>query len=153
MNDLPSPGASGLSWASSPARRRIMLGNRRRDTAPELRVRRLLHTLGMRFRVDYAPERGLRCRADIVFTKAKVAVFIDGCFWHGCPEHYRPPATNPEYWHPKIELNRARDARNNQALAEAGWTVVRYWEHEDPAVLSMDIRRTYLDNLRRTGKR
>lgn len=144
---MPSEGAVGIGWASSPARRRIMLGNRRRDTAPELRVRRLLHGLGMRFRVDYPPVKGLRCRADIVFTRAKVAVFIDGCFWHGCPEHYQPPETNPEYWLPKIELNRSRDVRNSEALAAAGWTVVRCWEHEDPHALSRDIRRIYDDSL------
>jgi len=150
-DDTPSQGTADVGWATSPARRRIMLGNRRRDTKPELRVRKRLHGLGMRFRVDYPPVQGLRCRADIVFTRAKVAIFIDGCFWHGCPKHYRPPRTNSEYWLPKIELNRLRDARNGRALEAAGWTVLRYWEHEDPDALSQSIRRIYVERLAAQG--
>src|SRR4051812_29431285 len=77
----------GESWASSPERRRIMQGNTRRDTKPELRLRRELHGAGLRYRVDYPPLPGLRRRADVVFTRQRVAVFLDGCYWHGCPEH------------------------------------------------------------------
>lgn len=108
-----------------------MQANRRRDTAPELAVRRLLHARGHRYRVDFAPLAGLRRRADIVFTKARVSVFIDGCFWHGCPEHGRSGfAHNADYWPQKIAGNIARDADTNSRLAAEGWTVLRFWEHE-----------------------
>ena len=108
-----------------------MQANRRRDTAPELAVRRLLHARGHRYRVDFAPLAGLRRRADIVFTKARVSVFIDGCFWHGCPEHGRSGfAHNVDYWPQKIAGNIARDADTNSRLAAEGWTVLRFWEHE-----------------------
>lgn len=121
------------SWASTPGRRRIMQGNRSRDTKPELAVRRLLHAAGFRYRVSYPPIRSLRRRADIVFTRRRVAVFIDGCFWHGCPEHGRTRFNvNAEYWSPKIASNRERDQDTNQLLTRAGWTVLRFWEHEDP---------------------
>ena len=100
-----------------------MQANRRRDTGPELRVRSLLHGAGLRYRVDIAPLHALRNRADIVFTRAQVAVFIDGCYWHGCPEHYNRPRINADYWAPKIAGNRARDARVDSALRAAGWKV------------------------------
>lgn len=109
-----------------------MKANRRRDTRPELRIRRILHSRGLRYRTDYAPGEDRRRRADIVFTRARIAVFVDGCFWHGCPEHFIPPKSNPEYWGPKIETNRRRDAETTAQLHEAGWTVMRFWEHEDP---------------------
>lgn len=86
------------SWASSEGTRLSMLGNRRRDTGPELAVRKLLHAGGLRYRVDVAPTTNRRRRADIVFTRQRVAVFIDGCFWHGCPEHRSIPKANAEYW-------------------------------------------------------
>lgn len=75
--------------------------------------------------------KGVRSRADLVFTKAKIAVFVDGCFWHGCSEHFIMPKTNTEYWSAKIGGNMARDKAVNQTLTEAGWTVTRVWEHED----------------------
>lgn len=107
---------------------------RTRDTAPEMALRRILHSMGLRYRVDRAPLPGLRRRADIVFGPAKVAVFVDGCFWHGCPEHgRRGTQANPAYWSAKIARNRERDADTDARLAEAGWTVVRAWEHEPPA--------------------
>lgn len=127
------------SWASSPGNRRSMLGNRRRDTAPELAVRRLVHRAGLRYRVDYRPRRDLRRRADLVFTKARVAVFIDGCYWHGCPEHFTTPKTNRNYWTTKIGGNRQRDADTDELLDSAGWTVLRFWEHEDPAAVAARI--------------
>ena len=108
-----------------------MQGNRRRDTIPELRVRRALHAMGLRYRVDAAPLAGLRRRADIVFRGPKVAVFIDGCFWHGCPRHGMTPRTNTEFWRAKIEGNRERDKETTLALSAAGWSVLRFWEHED----------------------
>ncbi|MFB9956860.1 very short patch repair endonuclease [Cellulomonas denverensis] len=125
--------AEQVSWASSPGRRRNMQANRRRDTVPELAVRRLLHARGYRYRVDFAPMPGLRRRADIVFTRSRISVFIDGCFWHGCPDHGRSNfAHNPEYWPGKIAGNIARDSDTNSRLTEAGWTVLRFWEHETP---------------------
>jgi DNA mismatch endonuclease, patch repair protein len=106
----------------------------RRDTAPELALRSELHRRGLRFRVDRAPVRGLRSRADIVFGPARVAVYVDGCFWHSCPEHGTKPATNVEFWERKLARNRERDAATNQLLGERGWAVLRFWEHEDPVV-------------------
>nr|WP_046283373.1 very short patch repair endonuclease [Mycobacterium sp. UM_NZ2] len=110
-----------------------MLANRRRDTGPEIAVRRLVHAAGLRYRVDHPPLADFRrLRADLVFTAAKVAVFVDGCFWHGCPEHHRPARTNAAFWSGKIESNRQRDARMDALLDDAGWTVLRFWEHENP---------------------
>lgn len=110
-----------------------MRGNQRRDTRPELALRSALHARGMRYRVDFPirPATGIRpIRPDIVFTRAKIAVFVDGCFWHGCPDHGTKPARNSHYWTAKLERNIQRDHRNNALLEEAGWTVVRIWEHE-----------------------
>jgi DNA mismatch endonuclease (patch repair protein) len=108
-----------------------MLANKSRDTRPELLVRSLVHRRGFRYRVDERPLPDLRRRADLVFRQAKIAVFIDGCYWHGCPEHYREPSTNSDYWRDKIEGNRRRDQDTNELLAQAGWEVLRFWEHED----------------------
>ena len=101
-----------------------------RDTAPEIALRRRLHAAGLRFRVDRAPVPGLRRKADIVFTRRRVAVFVDGCFWHGCPAHGTLPASNAEWWEAKLIRNAERDAETNRTLTEARWTVVRVWEHE-----------------------
>ena len=117
------------SWASSPLARKVMQGNRSRDTAPEMAVRRLLHAAGFRYRVSVRPEPGLRRTADIVFTRRKIAVFIDGCYWHGCPEHCQLTSSNYDYWLKKIDGNRHRDSQTNVYLRSAGWTVLRYWEH------------------------
>jgi DNA mismatch endonuclease (patch repair protein) len=117
-----------------------MQGNKSRDTKPELAVRQLLHASGLRYRVARAPTKTLRRRADIVFGPSKVAVFIDGCYWHGCPEHYVPPKTNPGYWSPKITGNAARDRETDTLLAAAGWLVLRFWAHEDPAACAERIR-------------
>jgi len=108
-----------------------MQGNRRRDTKPEMAVRRAVHALGLRYRVDTRPLPDLNRRADLVFTRAKVAVFVDGCYWHGCPEHGTTAKTNATYWGPKIRRNRSRDGETNRLLGEAGWVTVRIWEHED----------------------
>lgn len=118
------------SWASSAARRRNMQAIRSRDTRPELLVRRLLHAQGLRYRVSAKPLPGLRRTADIVFRPAKVAVFIDGCYWHGCPAHYVPPKTNSGYWSEKVLRNVSRDRDTDHHLQAAGWTVLRFWEHE-----------------------
>lgn len=123
--------SEAASYASSPGVRSRMQKQRTRDTAPELRVRRILHSMGLRYRVERAPLAGLRRRADIVFASARVAVFIDGCFWHGCPEHSSGKTkANPEYWSGKIAKNRERDADTDARLAESGWTVIRVWEHQ-----------------------
>lgn len=112
-----------------------MQSNTRRDTKPELQLRRELHATGLRYRVDYSPLPGVRRRADVAFTRQRVAVFLDGCYWHGCPEHGpRRFGTNSEFWTDKIATNRARDADTTRRLEEAGWVVLRYWEHEDPRV-------------------
>ncbi|WP_198652400.1 very short patch repair endonuclease [Nocardioides allogilvus] len=107
-----------------------MQGNRRKDTRPELAVRRLLHAAGLRYRVDARPIPDLNRRADILFTRARVAVFIDGCFWHGCPEHHTVARSNEGYWAEKVSRNRERDRHTDQVLESNAWTVLRAWEHE-----------------------
>jgi DNA mismatch endonuclease (patch repair protein) len=116
--------------ASSAAVRAVMQGNRAEGTSPEVAVRSELHKRGYRFRKHVQPLSTLRCSADIVFTREQVAVFIDGCFWHGCPDHGHRPTTNSSYWNAKLQRNIDRDRRNNQELARAGWLVLRAWEHE-----------------------
>jgi len=96
-----------------------------------MRLRSELHRRGLRYRVDAQPLRGLRRRADVVFPTARVAVFVDGCFWHGCPAHMTWPEANAAWWREKIERTRARDRDTDARLGDAGWTVVRIWEHED----------------------
>lgn len=110
-----------------------MQANRSRDTGPELAIRSLLHRRGLRYRVVARPIPEVRRTADIVFTRAKVAVFVDGCFWHVCPQHYREPASNVGYWREKARRNVERDRETDALLTAAGWTVVRVWEHVDPA--------------------
>jgi DNA mismatch endonuclease (patch repair protein) len=116
-----------------------MRANRSRDTTLELEVRRELHRAGLRYRVDYPPETALRRRADIVFTRRRIAVFLDGCFWHGCPTHPRSSKTNTDYWRAKIEANQRRDAETSEALAASGWQVLRFWEHEDSGAIATTI--------------
>lgn len=94
-------------------------------------IRRGVHRRGLRYRVDARPLPASRCRVDLLFSRAKVAVFVDGCFWHGCPEHGTRPAHNGEWWAEKLEANIARDRRFDHQLREAGWRVVRIWEHEE----------------------
>lgn len=106
---------------------------RQRDTSAELRLRSILHRAGLRFRVDQRPEQTIRSRADILFRRAKVAVFVDGCFWHSCPQHGTSPKTNHAWWKEKLERNVARDSNTDRALDELGWVVLRFWEHDDPA--------------------
>jgi DNA mismatch endonuclease (patch repair protein) len=123
------------SWASSPAIRRTMLSNRRTDTGPERLLRSRLHQRGLRFRKDHPLRVGSRVvRPDVVFPRARVAVFVDGCFWHRCPVHATTPKTNRAFWQAKLEANVRRDRLVDGALEKAGWRVVRVWEHEDPAV-------------------
>jgi DNA mismatch endonuclease (patch repair protein) len=117
--------------ASSPGRSANMRAIRRTDTKPELALRRALHRLGYRFRKDYRLDlaTGRRVRPDIVFTRRRIAVFVDGCFWHACPEHGSKPAVNQGYWNPKLQRNTERDRAADAALELAGWQVVRLWEH------------------------
>jgi DNA mismatch endonuclease, patch repair protein len=116
-----------------------MLGNVRRDTIPEMEVRRELHHRGLRYRVDYPLPMARRRRADLAFTRLKIAVFIDGCFWHSCPLHGTSPGRNSDYWLPKLSRNKARDAETTQMLTEAGWLVLRYWEHEPSSSVADSI--------------
>ncbi|HUZ26798.1 MAG TPA: very short patch repair endonuclease [Streptosporangiaceae bacterium] len=133
MADYPHP--------SSPGRSANMRANRRTDTKPEMALRRALHRQGLRYRKDYRLDLdGARVRPDIAFTARRVAVFVDGCFWHVCPEHGTKPAANTWYWGPKLIRNVERDRAADAALAAAGWRVVRIWEHEplDAAVAAVN---------------
>ncbi len=122
MADYPHP--------TSPGRSANMRANRRSDTKPELALRRALHGQGLRYRKDYRLDLGGgRVRPDIAFTARRVAVFVDGCFWHVCPEHGTQPSSNTWYWGPKLARNVERDRAADAALAAAGWQVVRVWEH------------------------
>jgi DNA mismatch endonuclease (patch repair protein) len=104
---------------------------RRANTKPEVALRSRLHRLGYRFRKDLRlVEGGVRVKVDIVFTRRRVAIFVDGCFWHCCPDHGRAPTVNEWYWSPKLERNRQRDLAVTSALEAAGWRVIRVWEHE-----------------------
>jgi DNA mismatch endonuclease (patch repair protein) len=109
-----------------------MSKQRRRDTKPEVAVRKLLHARGFRFRVNYRVPGMPRRTIDIAFTRARVAVFIDGCFWHACPDHATAPAANSGWWSEKLATNQARDVATNDHLTGLGWRVIRIWEHEDP---------------------
>ena len=124
------------SWASSPATRRSMQGNRSRDTKPEMAVRSAVHRRGIRFRVSARPQPELARTADLVLRKTRIAVFVDGCYWHGCPEHHTQPATNSEYRSDKIARNIERDQETTAYLQQTGWTVMRFWEHEDPEAVA-----------------
>jgi DNA mismatch endonuclease Vsr len=130
LSPMPLPAES---WASTPSVRSVMKANKGRDTGPERRIRTLLHAAGLRYRVSARPIPTVRRTADIVFLGSRVAVFVDGCYWHGCPEHYRPSTKNGDFWRQKIDGNRQRDADTDRVLSESGWTVIRIWEHEDPA--------------------
>ena len=116
-----------------------MRANKGRDTKPELAVRRLVHASGLRYRVNATPAKELRRTADLLFRPSRVAVFIDGCYWHGCPEHYTAPKANGGFWANKVARNRERDAETTLVLEERGWEVLRFWEHEDPAEVASII--------------
>lgn len=108
-----------------------MSRQRRRDTEPEMLLRRELHRRGLRYRVDAKLPGMPRRRADVLFPRRQVAVFIDGCFWHACPVHATSPQNNADWWRTKLEGNVARDRDTDFRLQELGWTVLRFWEHED----------------------
>jgi DNA mismatch endonuclease (patch repair protein) len=128
----------------------------RRDTVPELALRRAVWKRGLRYRVDVSPIRGARRRADLVFTRAKVAVYVDGCFWHSCPKHATTPKANRAWWMDKLDANVARDRDTDRRLHEAGWIAQRIWEHEDPdtaAARVEQIVRERVDEIARTNSR
>lgn len=112
---------------------------RRRDTKPEVALRRELHRRGLRYFVDRAPLKGMRRRADLVFPRRKLAVYVDGCFWHSCPVHATKPRNNAQWWADKLAANVARDRDTDTRLIEEGWRVVRIWEHEDPVVAAQRV--------------
>jgi len=119
----PVPASAGVSLRMS--------RQKRRDTLPEVELRRALHAMGARFRVDQPLPGMPRRRADVVFTRVRLAVFVDGCFWHCCPEHASYPRANSEWWRAKLVRNVERDRETDGALLAAGWTVLRFWEHDD----------------------
>lgn len=121
-----------------------MSAARRRDTRPEVLLRRELHRRGRRFRVALRVPGNNRRTIDIAFTRQRVAVFVDGCFWHGCPTHGTRPTANRDWWAAKLSTNRARDADTDSLLHAAGWSVVRIWEHT-PAAEAADLVELALD--------
>lgn len=125
-----APRVPRASWASSDSIRRTMTSTRGRDTAPELSLRRAVHGLGLRYRVSTRPLPGVRRTADLVFSRQRVAVYLDGCFWHACPLHFVMPVTNAEFWHAKLRGNVLRDRETDALLEDAGWQSLRVWEHE-----------------------
>jgi DNA mismatch endonuclease, patch repair protein len=126
---------------SSEAVSRRMSRQASRDTGMELVLRSVLHARGLRFRVHRRPLRGLKREADLVFPGPRVAVFVDGCFWHGCEQHGTWPKANAEFWRTKIEGNRARDLATDAALADAGWLSIRVWEHEPVTAAAIRVER------------
>ncbi|WP_206307706.1 very short patch repair endonuclease [Streptomyces sp. A0958] len=124
---------------SSPAVSARMSRQASRDTAPEVAVRKLLHASGYRYRLNERVPHMSRRTIDIAFTRAKVAVFLDGCFWHGCPEHATQPRSNAEWWRQKLDRNMARDAETTAHLVAEGWTVMRFWEHQAPAQVAEKV--------------
>jgi DNA mismatch endonuclease, patch repair protein len=131
----PAPSSSAVSA--------VMRGNRKRDTAPELAVRRALHARGLRYRVNALINLAAgRVRPDVVFPVERLVLFIDGCFWHGCPSHGTQPRANSAYWTSKIARNKERDLGNDALLKEAGWAVIRAWEHEPPSRVATRVQRS-----------
>lgn len=128
------------TFATSEAMSRRMQLQKRKDTTPEVALRRELHRLGLRYRVHVPPVPTFRRKADVVFSRSKVAVYLDGCFWHGCPSHGNTPLANPWYWPNKIATNKARDRDTDARLKALGWVPIRVWEHEDPAIAAVKIR-------------
>jgi DNA mismatch endonuclease (patch repair protein) len=137
-----APVSDRQSWAMSTAVRNSMRANKSRDTGPEMAVRRLLFHHGLRYRVAYRALPGSRRTVDIAFPRQKIAILIDGCFWHGCPEHLRPAVTHADFWAGKIAATRQRDLETSNMLEQAGWQVLRFWEHEDSAQVARRIEET-----------
>ena len=127
--------------ASSAAAKKRMQSTRQKNTSAEVRLRSELHRLGLRFRLNKRLIPKLRRTVDIVFSKIRLAVFVDGCFWHGCPQHATCPKSNSQFWLDKIKTNMQRDLDTNRRLEELGWKVIRIWEHEDPKDAAQKIYR------------
>jgi DNA mismatch endonuclease (patch repair protein) len=139
MTDRPVPSSAGVSERMSRAPRR--------DTAPEMAIRREAHRRGLRYRVD-APVPGMpRRRADMLFTTTRIAVFVDGCFWHSCPQHTSIPRANHDWWVAKLRRNTERDRETDDHLATLGWTALRFWEHEDAMQVVDVVERTVRQRL------
>ncbi len=128
-----------VSWASSPGVRRSMQSNRPRDTSLELALRSALHRSGLRFRKHYKPIPGRRIEVDVAFISRRVVVMVDGCFWHGCPQHATRPKLNEAWWAQKLDANIVRDRRNDRLLSQAGWSVLRFWEHQPVSEMVVTI--------------
>lgn len=124
---------------SSPAVSARMSRQASQDTECEVAVRRLLHAQGFRYRVHYPVPGMARRKIDIAFSRTKVAVFLDGCFWHGCPQHATQPKVNAEWWRSKLDKNMARDRETTERLEAEGWTVLRFWEHESAEAVALRI--------------
>ncbi|MEU8698037.1 very short patch repair endonuclease [Streptomyces sp. NPDC048680] len=136
---------------SSPGVSARMSRQASRDTAPEVAVRKLLHASGYRYRVNERVPHMPRRTIDIAFTRAKVAVFLDGCFWHGCPEHATQPKSNAEWWRQKLDRNIARDTETTTHLVTKGWTVLRFWEHQPPVQVAAQVAKVV--DRKRSAKR
>ena len=119
--------------------RNVMKANRGVDTKPELKLRSQIHKSGLRYAIDVRPESDINRRADLVFRSAKVAVFVHGCFWHGCPKHYTSPKSNKEYWAQKVRKNRERDQETQRLLRKRGWKVLVFWEHQNSEACSQVV--------------
>lgn len=141
MSEYPHPTSDAVSA--------VMRGNRKVGSQPEVRLRSALHALGLRFRKNH-PVRlpGRVIRPDVVFTRARVAVFVDGCFWHRCPSHGNSPKANTAYWGPKLDRNVERDQEVDALLVEHGWTTLRVWEHEDALVSAQLVAVVVRDRTR-----
>lgn len=135
-----APLDSKLPVPSSPEISMRMRAHPRRDTRPEVALRRLLHAAGCRYRVQYPVPGFPRRTIDIAFPRRKVAVFVDGCFWHGCRKHRTVPAANHDWWEQKLRMNSIRDSETDAHLRGLGWVVVRLWEHELPAEMCQHVR-------------
>lgn len=143
VGERTTPGNVARTTSSRMARQK------RRDTDPEMRLRRLLHRKGLRYRVDLPLEGMPRRRADMTFVRERVVVFVDGCFWHRCPVHATAPANNSAWWEHKLRGNVARDRETDGRLREAGWVVLRFWEHQDMTEAAEQVVRTLRE--RRAG--
>lgn len=140
--------------ATSPAVRRVMQANRSVDTAVEQLLRSALHRQGLRFGKHANVDPAVKCRADVVFRGARVCIFVDGCYWHGCPKHFETPKRNTAWWQEKIQDNRNRDRRKTSALRRRGWRVIRIWEHEvSTQSLSQLVDRIQREVRRKTTSR
>lgn len=148
--DLPDFVDSPGSWASSPGVRRSMVSNRGVDTSPEVELRSQLHRAGARFRKHRRIKLdGLSVRPDLVFVGPRLAVFVDGCFWHRCPRHGTDPVRNGDFWRKKLDRNVERDRKVDAALADAGWRVMRFWEHVPPLDAAGEVLAVLDEELRR----